>query len=171
MQLILETPRLLVKEYTLENADDFIELQMDPAVMQYIRAVATREEAMQFLYQNIRLYRQTPNMGRWAVYEKASNDYAGSFAIIPIPDDADKIQIGYALVTKAWGKGYATELVEYGKPYFFKHHAKDVLYAVTELPNIASQKVLLKSGFKEELDFKEGEKNLRRFTFLRENLL
>ena len=35
-------------------------------------------------------------------------------------------------------------------PAFFRQHNKDLLYGVTELPNIASQKVLLKCGLKKK---------------------
>jgi RimJ/RimL family protein N-acetyltransferase len=46
-----------------------------------------------------------------------------------------------------------------------------LIYGVTEVGNIASQQVLLKAGFKKEMEFKEGEKELIRFIILNENNL
>ena len=86
-------------------------------------------------------------MGRWAVNEKDTGRFVGSFAIIPIPGDEEKIQLGYSLLPEFWGKGFATELTVGGLNHFFTQSALPVIYGVTEALNIASQKVLLKAGF------------------------
>ena len=54
---------------------------------------------------------------------------------------------GDHLVPGFWGKGYATELANAGLDYFWKYSDRNEIYAITEVPNIASQKVLLKAGF------------------------
>lgn len=169
MNLIFETSRLLVREYETSDAEDFIALNGNELVMQYIRPAVNRHEALELFETNLRFYRENPGMGRWAVLEKEFFVFVGSFAILPLPGDAAKMQIGYALMPDAWGKGYASELVERGIPFFFQQQDKEVLYGVTEFPNIASQKVLLKSGFKEEIEFAEGEKQLKRFILSRQD--
>ena len=63
-----------------------------------------------------------------------------------------------------WGKGYATELTKAGLHFAFDQLDLDVIYGVTEIPNISSQKVLLKSGFKEANAFVENEKALLLFS-------
>lgn len=171
MNLIFETSRLLVREYETSDAEDFIALNGNEAVMQYIRPAVSRHDALDLFETNLRFYRENAGLGRWAVFAKKYGAFIGSFAIIPLPGDATKIQIGYALMPDAWGKGYASELVESGIPFFFQQQDKEVLYGVTELPNIASQKVLLKSGFKEEMEFAEGEKLLKRFIVSRQDYL
>ena len=168
MQLIFQTQRLLVREYEPKDADDFIALNGNEMVMRYIRPPVNRQEALNLFEANLKFYREKEGMGRWGVYEKASGLFVGTFVIIPIPGDDTKIQIGYALDPQAWGKGFATELVNRGIPLFFRQHNKDLLYGVTELPNIASQTVLLKCGFKEEMEFAEGETQLKRFVMSRQ---
>jgi ribosomal-protein-alanine N-acetyltransferase len=168
--LILETPRLLVRRYTMEDAADFFALNSNADVMRYIRPVKTREECDAFLHDNINFYESHPLFGRWAAFERETNKFAGSFAIIPIEEESENIQIGYALMPSEWGKGFATELVQHGKKYFFEKDNSDVLYAITEQPNVASQKVLLKCGFIQSSIFISGTRELLRFSISRKDI-
>jgi len=154
--IIFETERLIVRQYTEEDKDNIFLMGGNEEVMRYIRPVSTKEESDKFLLDNIAFYSSNPTRGRWAVNDKISNEFIGSFAIIPMPDDKEKIQLGYALLPGYWGKGYATELTRAGLHYFFSHE----IYGITEIPNIASQKVLLKAGFQPFGTKMEGDKKL-----------
>ena len=143
---VLKTDRLRVRTINNQDHERFFLLQGDPAVMRFIRPIKTREESDKAL--NEMLASGEPEEGgRWMVEEKDSNRFVGTLAIIPVPYDTTKIQLGYALVPGFWGKGYATELAIAGLDYFWKHSDRNEIYAITEVPNIASQKVLLKAGF------------------------
>ena len=77
--------------------------------MRYIRSAKTKEECDEFLLQVI-AYSETEKLfGRWAVEDKFSKEFVGSFAIIPV-EGKEQMQLGYALLPEHWGKGYATEL-------------------------------------------------------------
>jgi ribosomal-protein-alanine N-acetyltransferase len=167
-RIIFQTERLFVRQYTIKDADNFFSLAGDPLVMQYIRDVSTREESDRFLHENIHSYKARPLEGRWAVHDKQSGEFVGSFAIIPLPSKPGEIQLGYSLLPAHWGKGYATELAIAGLDFFRKNFKVPVIYAVTEKPNIASQKVLLKAGFSAAGSFIEKTKELLLFTFERE---
>jgi len=80
------------------------------------------------------------------------------------------MQLGYSLLPKYWGKGYATELVKRGLEYIFTHTSLDEIFAVTESLNKASQHVLLKSGFNPHSTVMEGEKELFRYVFLKKDI-
>jgi RimJ/RimL family protein N-acetyltransferase len=83
------------------------------------------------------------------VIEKATDAFVGSFAVIPV-EGSEHMQLGYALLQPAWGKGYATELTIAGLEYVFTKTSLDTIYAYTEKANLASQKVLLKAQFRQE---------------------
>jgi [ribosomal protein S5]-alanine N-acetyltransferase len=138
-------------------------LSGDEEVMRYIRPVSRREESDKFLLENIGSYKKYPHRGRWAVIEKLGSVFIGSFAIIPIPSMPEKIQLGYSLIPSKWGLGYATELTAAGLKYFFDTDELNEIYGVTEIPNKASQKVLLKAGFKAAGTFWEEGKELKLF--------
>ena len=167
MSTIFETERLIVRQFTEDDKDNFFLLSGNATVMQYIRAVSTKEESDKFLLENIAAYEKNPHGGRWAVIEKEKNLFAGSFAIIPIPSQPEKIQLGYSLLPENWDRGFATELTRAGLDYFMNNYSLSEIYGVTEVPNIVSQKVLLKAGFQPAGSFMEGEKELLMFVVKR----
>jgi ribosomal-protein-alanine N-acetyltransferase len=162
--IIFETERLLVRPYTEEDQENFYLLNGDMEVMRYIRPAKTKEECDLFLLQVIAAATATPLYGRWAACTKDTGDFIGSFAVIPV-ENSDQMQMGYALLTQHWGKGYATELTRQGLEYVFSKTPLEIIYGYAEVPNIASQKVLLKCGFKSIGQMMEREKELAGFVF------
>ncbi len=158
--MIFETERLKVRQWNEADHDNFFALHGNAAVMQYIRAVHTREQSDARFEETILQAPPHPYMGRWAVEEKASKQFIGSFIIAPIPDDPEKTQLGYSFLPEHWGKGYATEVTVEGLHYFRENTPLPEIYAVIETPNIASHKVLLKAGFEPHSKKMEGEKEL-----------
>ncbi len=78
-----------------------------------------------------------------------NNKIIGRFNLVDIDRFNNTGEIGYRMDESSQGKGYATEgvrlLIEKSKVI----HSLDRLIATTLLDNKASQKVLLKNGFKE----------------------
>ena len=166
--IIFETERLVVRAYTENDQENFYLLNGNRRVMRWIRPVKTRrEESDQFLLETLAKIETDPAMGRWAVEEKTVGKFVGSFAIIPV-ENSERIQLGYALLPQHWGKGFATELTRKGLHYVFAKTKLGVIYALTEMPNISSQKVLIKTGFIEDGTVIEGKKELVRFSMTRE---
>lgn len=144
--IIFETERLRVRTLQADDYENFFRLQGDPEVMRFIRPVKTREESDAVLEEMLRSP-EPDTGGRWMVEEKEGNKFAGTFAVIPLPYDPEKMQLGYAFIPSAWGRGFATELTIAGLEYCQKHTSLKEIYAITEIPNIASQRVLQKAGF------------------------
>ena len=160
MATIFVTKRLRVRHFTSMDADNYFALQGNADVMQYIRPPKTREESDTFLQEKILTASPRDFKGYWAVEEKDSRVFVGCFVIIPIPDDIEMTQLGYSFLPEHWGKGYASEVTKEGVNYFYNRTPLTEIYGVTEIPNIASQKVLLKAGFKQVESKWEGEKEL-----------
>jgi ribosomal-protein-alanine N-acetyltransferase len=157
---IFETERLIVRQYDFErDAENFFRINGDEEVVRYIRPVKSREECDAFLKEVIASAEANPLMGRWAVDDKITGEFTGSFAFIPVEGASDS-QLGYALLKENWGKGYATELMREGINYVFNKTSLEEVYGITETFNIASQKVLLKVGFTLFKTYKEGEKEV-----------
>ncbi|MGB3155744.1 MAG: GNAT family N-acetyltransferase [Chitinophagaceae bacterium] len=167
MATIFETERLIVRQYTRADYDNYFSLHGNPVVMQYIRPAQTREDSDAKFEETILNVAEHSFMGRWAVVEKSSGKFIGSFVIIPIPDDMEKTQLGYSFLPEHWGKGFATEVTMAGLKYFYNKTPLFEIYAVTETPNVASQKVLLKAGFLPFGNKFEKEKELKVFIFRR----
>jgi ribosomal-protein-alanine N-acetyltransferase len=168
--IIFETERLVVRRYTANDNENFFLLNGNEEVMRYIRPAKSREECKNFLVRVIAYSENEKLFGRWAVEDKKSNEFVGSFAVIPV-EGKDQMQLGYALIPGHWGKGYATELTLAGLNYIFHQTPIDPIYAYTESPNLLSKKVLLKAGFMPNGNKMEGEKEVAGFVLSKENYL
>ena len=157
--IIFQTERLIIRQFTTADYDNLFLLHGNPEVMRYIRPVKTKVESDAFLDMALVTYASS-YMGRWAVDEKLTGNFVGTFVIVPIPDDPEKIQLGYSFTPENWGRGLATEVTRAGLDYFRNNTPLTEIYAITESPNIASQKVLLKAGFSIYGNNMEGEKEL-----------
>ena len=167
LNIIFETERLIVRNYHLDDKENFFRMNGDEEIVRFIRPAKSREECDRFLLEVIEYSKDNPLFGRWAVDEKTSGRFVGTFAIIPV-EGTDNLQLGYSLIKEAWGRGYATELTRAGIDYFFGNTKYNELYALTELENISSHKVLLKNGFVlSETTRIEGEKEILEFIHTR----
>lgn len=143
---IFTTPNFSVRQFTNADSQAFYLLNSHEDVVRYIRPVKDRAACEEFLQENINLYKQGSIIGRYAVIDSLSNNCIGTFSFLYLPAE-DGYHIGYALLPNFWGKGFAQELVKFGIAHFFNKTNKQVLFAITETENTASQKVLVKNGF------------------------
>ncbi len=153
MNVILETNRLLLRELTSDDAEDFYRLNLNPNVIRYTgnSAFKSIEEAREFL-ENYKDY-QVNGYGRWAVILKDSNQFLG-WCGLKLGEMENETDIGFRFFEEEWNKGYATEsanaCLHYG---FAKLNLKRIIGRAMK-ENKASLKVLQKIGLKYE---KEAE--------------
>lgn len=167
MNSIFKTERLIVRKFTTSDYDNHFLLTGNADVMRYIRPVKNKEDSDLYFNETVLDAPSHAYQGRWAVEEKDTNRFIGSFAIIPIPGDEEKTQMGYSFLPEYWGKRLASELVEAGLVYFKDRTPLPEIYGITEVANVASQKVLLKNGFVPFGKKMEGEIELLVFLFKR----
>jgi len=148
MSIILETERLIVREWTPDDAPALFEICRDAEVMRYIgtgKPYETPDEAEKFLAWAV-AYQQENGFCRWAVIEKESGKITGSCGYA-YPHDTPEVELGYLFARDVWGKGFATEAARAVLDYGFEKLAFREIIAITDLENTASQKVLEKIGF------------------------
>ncbi len=142
----IESDRLYTRYLTMDDLEDFFLINSDEDVMRYIRPVKNKEETKIFLEEIIQKYQTEKYALRLGLFEKNTDIFIGSFAIIPI-EKSDDVQLGYALLKAHWGKGYATEITAAGLQYAFNVLKLCEIFAITNVENFPSQNVLLKNGF------------------------
>lgn len=148
MHTILQTQRLIIREFSLEEETVFLDhYYNDEEVLRYLPK-RSREERSQRFREAVAAYSDDKRMGAWGIYDKADGSFMGGCLLRPYTQDAEKIELGYSLERKHWGKGYGTEMAKAMIDYVFDNTDKPTLVAVTELENIGSQRVLEKAGFK-----------------------
>ncbi len=152
MQIFLETDRLILRQFTMDDVDNLTTLDGDPDVMHYItggRPTPREEIETDLLPWFIDYYRKFDGYGFWAAIEKSTDDFIGWFHFRPQPDaPKDEPELGYRLVKTAWGKGYGTEgsraLIDKG----FSEFGVQRVIATTMTVNKGSRRVMEKSGLR-----------------------
>ncbi len=101
-----ETPRLLVRPFTEEDAEALFSILSDPEVMRCIEPPFTIAQTRDFL-QRAGLCR--PPLV-YAVIRKSDGTLIGHLIWHPYDEGAD--ELGWILRRDCWGRGYAGELTE-----------------------------------------------------------
>jgi RimJ/RimL family protein N-acetyltransferase len=146
MEIIFQTPRLILRQFTKADAPLILTLNSDPEIVKYVHepTLKTEEEAKKILI-NIILPQYQNNLGRLAVHTKDNMDFIGWCGLKYRPE-LDEIDLGYRLMQKAWGKGFATESAQYTLDHGFKALNLKLITGRAHIENIASIKVLEKIG-------------------------
>src|SRR5262245_57755175 len=147
MPLILETDRLVLRNWTLEDAEAALAIYSDPEVMVFLHrpTIQTVEEARNLLETRpIAQYREH-GFSFWAVVEKATGRVIGSCGLKYL-DNGPLIEVGYHLARAAWGEGYATEAAAASVRHGFGEVELARVWGVRDALNVASERVLEKSG-------------------------
>ncbi len=149
--LSLQTERLLLRPFTLDDAADYWPLLRDPQILRFTgeQPVSDLEGVREILRTRPLADYQQHGYGRMACVERASGRLIG-FSGLKYLEDLDEVDIGYRFVPDAWGKGYATEsarpLLEYGLQQL---RLRRVIGLVMP-QNQASARVLVKLGLRFE---------------------
>jgi len=161
-RLFLQTARLRLREFTLEDVNHVVALDSDPEVMRYIsygEPTPRATIAEKVLPAWIQYYRGDPRVGFWAA--EAEGEFIGWFHLRPDRFAPEQQELGYRLHRRHWGRGYATEgslaLLDDG----FRVSQFENITARTLRENVASQRVMQKCGMAFEEHFVYPESILR----------
>ena len=148
----LESERLVLRQFTAQDADLLIELDSDPAVMRFLTggqpSMSDDEVRDEVIPSLLAAYdRWNGRFGLFAAYEKETGAFVGWFCLRPERSGPlDQVELGYRLRRAAWGRGYATEgstaLVDKG----FSELGVSTVWGETMALNLSSQRVMEKVG-------------------------
>jgi RimJ/RimL family protein N-acetyltransferase len=108
---VIETARLILRQYREEDRAPFRAMMADPDVMHDWPAPFTEAEADQYLERRRGQITMT-GFGKWAVERRSDAAFLGfvgaseAYAALPV---APALEVGWRLARHAWGAGYATE--------------------------------------------------------------
>lgn len=145
MKIILETERLLLREFTAQDAQLLVDLNNNPNVTRYTGdGPVTLEEAQKIILDVI-LPQYSNQLGRWAVHLKSNKEFIGWCGLKHIVE-LDEIDLGYRFFEPHWGKGYASESAIASFNYGLQQLGLKTIVGRAAIENIASRKVLEKTG-------------------------
>jgi RimJ/RimL family protein N-acetyltransferase len=151
MYVVVETDRLILRRFTEQDVDLLVDLDADPEVMRYINGgrPTPRTEIERNVLPAFLSYYDRGQYGFWAVHARERDDFLGWFHLRP-PRGAppDEPELGYRLRRATWGLGYATEGSQALVQRAFAEFGARRVWATTMTVNIASRRVMEKTGLR-----------------------
>ncbi len=147
----IETARLHLRRFQLDDLDGLAALVADAEVMEYVGngLPVTREEA-EIALKSIIAHWANHGFGRWAVW-----------SLMGTPE------VVYHFARAYWGRGLATELARASLRFGFKEHQFESIVAIAKPGNTASIHVMEKAGLKYELHTAYYNMNVVQYRILR----
>ena len=139
MTVILETPRLILREYTEDDAEDFFRLNSNPDVMRYVpdEPIQNVENARAILVSHPMTDYRERGFGRCACILKATGENIGLCGLKYLKE-IDDVDLGFRFLPAQWGKGLATEAAKACVDYGFDQLGLDHILGFAEEENHAS---------------------------------
>lgn len=151
MPIKIETERLFLREFQLDDTEGLFELDSNPLVHQYLgtKPLSNIEQAKEVICFIQKQYSEN-GIGRWALIRKSDEQFLGWAGLKFIKEATNGYinfyDLGYRLIPKYWGIGYATEAAKAALKFGFDELEPEYIYGITEVNNTASQNVLQKCG-------------------------
>jgi RimJ/RimL family protein N-acetyltransferase len=141
------TERLILREYTEDDAPAFFRLNSDPQVMRYVpdQPMQSVEQARQVLVSHPLTDYRERGYGRFACVLKDTGEHIGFSGLKYIPEIGG-VDLGFRFLPAYWGKGLATEAAEASLRYGFEKLNLEQIIGLAEPENHASIRVLEKVG-------------------------
>lgn len=144
--VLFETKRIICRPLKLEDYKDLLLVYGDENAMKWVEdgKPITQEECIKWLEvtkKNYYIY----GYGLSAIVERSQGEVIGFCGLVH-PGGQKQTEIKYAFKRSYWGQGLATETVKSMLLYGSHTFNLNYIIATVARENIASQKVLIKSG-------------------------
>ncbi len=148
---VLSTPRLILRDLRPTDLNDLHEYASDPQIDHYTpwEHYKSFDEARENLNEFLEEY-EKDGFGAWGIEHRADKKLIGIINT-SIPHRAHRrVEMGYTIARAYWGQGYATEAVQALIQFGFEKMDLVRIEAVLLPENLASARVLEKSGMQFE---------------------
>jgi RimJ/RimL family protein N-acetyltransferase len=150
MKVILETPRLLLREMGMEDLDFVAEMLAHPDVMRFWPQCYNRGEAEGWIKRQQARYAKD-GVGYWLVGERASGQPVGQAGLlIQTVDDREEMGLGYIMNRPFWRRGFAFEAARASMDYAVNKLGRSRVVALVRPENLPSQGLARKLGMEVE---------------------
>ena len=153
MNIYLETERLIIREIRPEDEADMFAMDSDAEVHRYLgnkpyTEISQTRDNIAF----IRKQYEDHGVGRWAVLHKETDEFVGWTGFKRMTEmvngHINHLDFGYRHARKFWGQGYGHEAAIAALTYGVETLGFKDIYAMTEVSNAGSRRILEKLGFR-----------------------
>ncbi|MCI2283915.1 GNAT family N-acetyltransferase [Colwellia sp. MSW7] len=148
MKGIVETDRLVIRPFNLDDAEFIVKLLNEESFIRYIadKNVRTNADAINYLIQGPIASYQTHGFGLKLVHLKHSGPPIGMCGLLKRAE-LDYPDLGYAFLPEFWGCGYANEAANFILKEEVDTYSLQTVLALTSRDNHSSNNLLKKVGF------------------------
>lgn len=147
---MLETERLIIREFTFEDLDTLIELRSDDEVNKYLGGKARQnpEAIAKRLKDYIESYEKF-GFGASAMIWKETGEMIGWSGLMPL-NETGEVELGYGMVKEFWGRGIGCECAVAWLKFGFEKAGLERIVAIAYPENKSSRRIMEKCGMKFE---------------------
>jgi [ribosomal protein S5]-alanine N-acetyltransferase len=151
MEIVIETKRLILRKFTVDDASFILELLNTPSWLRFIgdRNVHSIEEARQFLLNGYLKSYETHGFGFYVVIEKATQNSIGMCGLVK-RNTLEDVDIGFAFMPEFMGKGYGFEAASATLNYAENVLKLEKTIAIVDPENVVSIALIKKIGLQFE---------------------
>jgi len=154
---MIETDRLILREWRESDVAPFIRHTNTPAVMRWLGGVRDEEQVRQMLTGKFNEWLAERGFTFWAVERRDDGELLG-FCGIKIADDAGTMieglhEVGWRLREDAWGRGYAKEAAIASLDFAFNQAGAEEVVALTVDGNAPSWGLMERLGMTRRPEF------------------
>ena len=137
-KVLLETERLILREYTEKDYDALYPILSDPITMQHYPKPYDERGVRRWISWSLDNYAQH-GFGWWALILKESGELIGDCGITMQKIDGELLpELGYHIDRRYWRRGYGREAALAVLDWAFSHTDYDRLYSYMTTENVAS---------------------------------
>ena len=147
----LETARLTLRPWDEADRGPLAAMHAEEEVMADYGGVLSRAESDAKFDRYVAAWRDH-GFGRWSLATR-DGGFAGYAGVMPIRPDhpaAPNVEVGWRLVRRAWGRGYASEAAGAALADGFRRHGWAEVLSYTAADNLRSQAVMARLGLARE---------------------
>lgn len=145
---LIRTQRLVLRRWKDSDRGPFAAMNRDPEVMEYLLETLDRNESDR-LMERIESHFSSRCFGLWALEIAATGEFIGFTGLATPLFDAPftpTVEVGWRLIRKAWGNGYATETATAVLDFGFGDLALSEIVSFTSAENLRSRAVMRRLG-------------------------
>jgi [ribosomal protein S5]-alanine N-acetyltransferase len=151
MEIVIETERLILRKFTIDDASFMLKLLNTPSWLRFIgdRNVHSVEEAKQFLLNGYLKSYETHGFGFYVTVEKATQNPIGMCGLVK-RNTLEDVDIGFAFMPDFVGKGYGFEAASATLKYAENVLKLEKVIAIVDPENVVSIALIRKIGLQFE---------------------
>ena len=140
--------RLMLRAWQESDKAHFAEMCADPAVMQYLRPLPTRQSSDAWIAYQME-HQASHGFCMWAVELQSSGAFVGAAGLLVINFQAHftpAVEVGWRLTRNFWGQGLATEAGHTALAFGFRELGLSEIVAHAGVHNARSHRVMARLG-------------------------